>query len=363
MNQAGVNEKYKVSPFYVFFLLHSMQTGLGVLNFQRDLAKTTGTDGWISILLAGLIVHILIWLIYKIFSIVPGDIISANNHAFGKWIGNIFSLLFILYFFALGMTVIIGYINVIHVWMFEEIPSWAFALVFLILIYYICTGGFRTITGIAFLTVIVSYWLLIVPLYGFKYADFTSFLPIFDHTLMEIMKGTRSTSLSMLGFEMILMFYPFIKNPEKSQKYAHGGALATTLLILLLYFVSTVFYSQKQLVLTLWPTLSLTSVIEFPFIQRFEYITVSWWAIVIIPNMVIPLWAASRGVKRLFNVQQMYPLWVMSIIILLVSIFFFDVDSLYVLNKIINPYSVGFLVLYLPLLFVLISIKKSRKRL
>ncbi len=136
------------------------------------------------------------------------------------------------------------------------------------------------------------------------------------------MKGTRSTSLSMLGFEMILMFYPFIKNPETSQKYAHGGALATTLLSLLLYFVSTVFYSQKQLVLTLWPTLSLTSVIEFPFIQRFEYITVSWWAIVIIPNMVIPLWAASRGVKRLFNVQQKYPLWVMSIIILLVSIFF-----------------------------------------
>ncbi|WP_342603139.1 GerAB/ArcD/ProY family transporter [Peribacillus sp. FSL E2-0159] len=363
MNQAGVNEKYKVSPFYVLFLVHSMQTGLGVLNFQRDLAKATGTDGWISILLAGLIVHILIWIIYKIFSIVPGDLIYANNQAWGKWIGNFFSLLFILYFFALGMTIIIGYINVVHVWMFEEVPSWAFALVFLILIYYIITGGFRTITGIAFLTVIVSYWLLIVPLYGFKYADFTDTLPIFDHTLLEIMQGTRSTSLSMLGFEMILMFYPFIKNAKKSQKYAHGGALATTFLILLIYFVSTVFYSQEQLVLTLWPTLSLTSVIEFPFIQRFEYLTVSWWAIVIIPNMVIPLWAASRGVKRLFNVQQKYPLWVMSIIILLVNIFFFDVDSLFLLNKMINPYCVFFLVLYLPLLLILISIKKWRKRL
>ncbi|TKH09571.1 hypothetical protein FC678_16955 [Peribacillus simplex] len=363
MNQASVNEKYKVSPFYVFFLVHTMQIGLGVLNFQRDLAKATGRDGWISILLAGLIVHILIWLIYKIFSIVPGDIISANNYALGKWIGNFFSLLFIIYLFVLGMTIIIGYINVVHIWMFEEVPSWALALVLLILIYYINAGGFRTVTGIAFLTVIGSYWLLFVPLYGFKYADFTSILPIFDHTLIEIMKGTRSISLSMLGFEMILMFYPFIKNAESSKKYAHGGALATTLLLLLIYFVSTVFYSQKQLALTLWPTLTLTSVIEFAFIQRFEYITVSWWAIVIISNMVIPLWAASRGVKRLFNVQQKYPLWVMSIIILLVSIFFFDVDSLYILNKIINPYSVGFLVLYLPLLLVFISIKKRRERL
>ncbi|MCK2000838.1 spore germination protein [[Brevibacterium] frigoritolerans] len=363
MNRASVNEKYKVSPFYVLFLMHSMQTGLGVLNFQRDLSKATGTDGWISILLAGLIIHIFIWLIYKIFSFVPGDIISANNYALGKWIGNFFSLLFILYFFVLGMTIIIGYINVVHIWMFDEVPSWVLASVFLILIYYINTGGFRTVTGIAFLSVIGSYWLLFVPLYGFKYADFTSFLPVFDHTLIEIMKGIKSISLSMLGFEMILMYYPFIKNAETSKKYAHGGVLATTLLNLLIYCVSSVFFSEKQLDITLFPTLTMSSVIELPFIQRFEYIFVSWWAIVIIPNMVIPLWAASRGIKRLFNVQQKYPLWVMSTIILFVSIFFFDIDSLFVLNKIINPYSVCFIVLYLPLLLVLISIKKWRKRL
>ena len=363
MNQAGINEKYKVSPFYVFFLVHSMQTGLGLLSFQRDLAKITGTDGWLSILLAGLIVHILIWIIYKIFSMVPGDIISANNHVFGKWIGHFFSLLFILYFFILGMTIIIGYINVIHVWMFDEVPSWAFALVFLILIYYINTGGFRTITGITFITVILSYWLLFVPFYGFKYSDFTGFLPIFHHNFLDIMEGTKSFSLSMLGFEMILMYYPFIKNAETTQKYAHGGVVLTTLLSLLLYFVSIVFYSQKHLILTLWPTLTLTSIIELPFIQRFEYITVSWWTIIIIPNMVIPLWAASRGIKRLFNVRQKYPLWIMSIIILLVNIFFYDIDSLYILNKIINPYSVCFIVIYLPLLFVFISFKKLRNRL
>ncbi|MEC0275417.1 GerAB/ArcD/ProY family transporter [Peribacillus frigoritolerans] len=357
MNQASVNEKHKVSPFYVFFLVHSMQVGLGVLNFQRALAKSTGTDGLISILLAGLIVHIFIWIIYKILSIVPGDIISANNHAFGKWVGNFFNLLFIFYFFILGMTIITGYIEVIHIWMFKEVPSWAFSLVFLILIYNINTGGFRTITGITFLTVIASYWLLFVPFYGFKYADFSNLLP-FDHTLLEILKGTRSTSLSMIGFEMVLMYYPFIHNAKKSQKYAHGGVLMTTSLMLLLYFVSIVFYSENELIINIWPTLTMTSIIELPFIQRFEYIVVSWWVIVIIVNMVIPLWAASRGFKLLFNVQQKYPLWVMSIIILLINIFVFDADALYILNKVINPYWVSFFVIYLPILLLMVKIKK-----
>ncbi|AMM92992.1 hypothetical protein UP17_11060 [Peribacillus simplex] len=363
MNQVEVNEKYKVSPFYVFFLVHSMQMGVGVLSFQRVLAKSAGTDGWISILLAGLIIHILIWIIYKILSIVPGDIISANNHAFGKWIGNFFSLLFILYFLILGMDMIISYINVIHVWMFAEVASWAFTVVLLLLIYYINTGGFRTITGIAFLSVILTYWIFFVLFYAMKYSEFTNLLPIFDHNLLDILKGTRSTSLTFLGFEMILMFYPFIKDAKTSQKYAHGGAIVTTLLTVLIYLVSLIFYSQKQLELTIWPTLTMTSIVELPFIQRFEYIEISWWAIFIIPNMTIYLWAASRGIKRIFNVQQKYPLWAMSIIILLTNIFVFDEDSLYILNKIINPYAVLFLGLYLPLLLVIIYIKKRRKSL
>ncbi|MFE3976220.1 MULTISPECIES: GerAB/ArcD/ProY family transporter [unclassified Peribacillus] len=363
MNQVEVNEMYKVSPFYVFFLVHSMQMGVGVLSFQRVLAKSAGTDGWISILLAGLIVHILIWIIYKILSIVPGDIISANNHAFGKWIGNFFSLLFILYFLILGMDMIISYINVIHVWMFAEVASWAFTVVLLLLIYYINTGGFRTITGIAFLSVILTYWIFFVLFYAMKYSEFTNLLPIFDHNLLDILKGTRSTSLTFLGFEMILMFYPFIKDAKTSQKYAHGGALTTTLLTVFIYLVSLIFYSQKQLAMTIWPTLTLTSIVELPFIQRFEYIEISWWAIFIIPNMTIYLWAASRGIKRIFNVQQKYPLWAMSIIILLTNIFVFDEDSLYILNKIINPYAVLFLGLYLPLLLVIIYIKKRRKSL
>lgn len=224
MNQAMGNDKYKVSPFYVFFLVHSMQTGVGVLNFQRLLAKSIGTDGWISILLSGLVVHLLIWIIYKIFSIVPGDIIYVNHQAFGKVIGNFFNIVIIFYYLILGMVVMISYINVIHLWLYDEVGSWAFALVFLILIYYILTGGFRTITGIAFLSVMLSFWLTFILFYAMRYSEITNLLPLFDHHLLEIVKGMKDTSLTMIGFELILMFYPFIKDAKTSQKFAHGGA-------------------------------------------------------------------------------------------------------------------------------------------
>ncbi|MBR8644781.1 GerAB/ArcD/ProY family transporter [[Brevibacterium] frigoritolerans] len=160
----------------------------------------------------------------------------------------------------------------------------------------------------------------------------------------------------MLGFEMILMYYPFIKNAERSQKYAHGGVVLTTLLSLLLYFVSIVFYSQKQLTLTLWPTLTLTSIIELPLIQRFEYITVSWWTIIIIPIWSF-LYGLPAGGQALIQCPAKVSLMGNVHNHTTCEYTFYDIDSLYILNKIINPYIVCFIVIYLPLLFVFISIK------
>ncbi|MGR5997516.1 GerAB/ArcD/ProY family transporter [Bacillus cereus] len=39
-------------------------------------------------------------------------------------------------------------------------------------------------------------------------------------------------------------------------------------------------------------------IIQFPFIERFEYIIVSVWAFFILPNVSFTLWGVSRGIKR-----------------------------------------------------------------
>ena len=42
-----VQEKYQISPIFVFFLIHGAQFGAGVLGFARIIAKPLDTtDGW-----------------------------------------------------------------------------------------------------------------------------------------------------------------------------------------------------------------------------------------------------------------------------------------------------------------------------
>ena len=39
-----VSERFKVSPFFVFYTISSVQVGIGILQFQRNIAKEAGYD-------------------------------------------------------------------------------------------------------------------------------------------------------------------------------------------------------------------------------------------------------------------------------------------------------------------------------
>ncbi len=109
-----IPERRKISSFLVFFLIHSIQVGAGVLGFQRIIAQNAGYDGWISVILAGLSTHIIMVIMYLLLGKVDGDLVSAHTLVFGKWIGKIFSFIFILYFSLLVVTIMRTYIEVLR---------------------------------------------------------------------------------------------------------------------------------------------------------------------------------------------------------------------------------------------------------
>ncbi|PUB11996.1 GerAB/ArcD/ProY family transporter [Paenisporosarcina sp. OV554] len=359
----AIKERFLVSPFLVFFLVNSIQIGIGVLGFQRYIAKSAGYDAWIAVLAFGFIVNLLIWMIYNIMKKGNGDITVIHRDLFGKWIGGLFSLFFVVYLLFFTITVLRTFIEVIQVWMFPEIKVWAFSLVFLILTYYVVSGGFRTVTGMSFLGVVLPLYLLLTLWFPLEFANFRNLLPILDHSLKELAISTKDTALSYLGFETLFMFYPFIKQPEKSQKWAHFGALFTTLIYLVLTIVSFGYYSEKQLAGTVWATLSIWKIVEMPFVERFEYIGIATYVLVILPNICLSIWSSSRGVKQLFGVKQHTALIVLLVIIFVVNCLLTNRTSVDMLNTNVSHIGFYIIVLYIPFLFIISQIHhKVRKK-
>jgi spore germination protein AB len=360
---SNVPESRKISPFLVFFLIHSMQMGVGILGFQRFIAKTAGYDAWMSIILTGLMVHIILWMMYKMLKIADGDMTSIHTFVLGKKVGNILSSIFILYFSLLSVTVLRSYIEIVQVWMFPELKTFWFALAFLLLVIYIINGGFRTVTGIAFFSVILPFYIAVLFVVIIPYSDYTNLLPIFDHSIKELLLASRDMSFTVLGFETLLFYYPFIQKPEKSKKWAHFGALFTTIFCFYLAILAYGYFSEAQLQKNVWPTLAMWKIIKLPFVERFEYVGIGNWSLVILPNICICLWCASRLAKQLFSIRQKTSVPFIAILCLIATSLISTREQINILTDTTAKIGFYFNIIYVPLLFAgTLIAKKVRNR-
>ncbi|MGM0845801.1 MAG: GerAB/ArcD/ProY family transporter [Bacillota bacterium] len=358
-----IPENRKISPFIVLFLIHSTQVGVGILGFQRIIAKSAGYDAWISVIIAGLLTNVILIFIFKIVQSGGGDIIEANRTAFGKWIGKAVDVIYIIYFCMVAVTVCRTYVEVIQVWMYPRLTAWAFAVPFFLLVIYVVNGGLRTVAGVAFFGTVLPAYLVLTFGFTFPFSDFRNLLPVFDHTLLDLLKSTRDMTLSFLGYETLLIFYPYIKNGEKSKKWAHGGLLLTTGVFTILTLISFAFFSEGQLQKTVWATLSMWKIVEMPFVERFEYIGIANWCLLILPNVCISLWCGSRIAKRSFQFNQRKTLIFLSIISVAAISLIQDRSQVNMLNDITSKIGFYLNFTYLPfLLFMIVLMKKVRKK-
>ncbi len=347
-----VNDRFKISPYLALFVISTNQIGVGVLGFQRIIAKSAGHDSWIAIILAALCVHFLLFIMYMMLKKTDGDIINIHQNIFGKLIGNFLSNLFIVYLIVQTILVLRTYLEVLQVWMFPELNIWVFSFYFLGLAVYIISGGFRVVVGICFFSIVLPLYLWFSAAFPLEFSSFRNLLPIFDHSIKDMALATKDMTLSIIGFEIILVFYPFIKNPEKSHKWAHFGVMYTTLVYLVMGVTALIFFSPGQLEKTIWATLSMWKIVQMPIVERFEYIGIASWMLVVLPNVCLSLWGASRLLKKIYNVKQKYMLWAIALFVLIISGLLTNRKEINVLNEIYSQVGFYFLYLYIPFLFI-----------
>ncbi|WP_164669263.1 GerAB/ArcD/ProY family transporter [Virgibacillus doumboii] len=355
----------QVPAFMVFFLITGAQIGVGVLGFQSIINKYAGHDAWISVIVAGLGLNIIIWIMYKILNNNDSpetDIVAIHRFTFGKWLGGFFTILFSVYLLFMTVVVLRTYAEIIQVWMFPYIKVWGLLLLIVPLMYYTISGKLRIVTGVCFLGVVYPFFLVFTILIPVKYSHITSILPVFDHSIIEIVQSSSLAILNFLGVATILVFYPFIRESQKSQRFAHYGNLYTTVLYVFICFVSYIYYSQSELENVIWATLGLWKIIELPIMARFEYFGIATLFFSILPNLVLYSWACTRTIHKLFNVSYKKTAAVVLVIVYFASIFFTGREGVNLLNNTIGKVGSVFLFIYIPALFLINFIRRKVKK-
>lgn len=358
-----ISTKDKVPGLMVFFLISASQIGVGFLGFQSIINKYAGHDAWISIIVAGLGISVIIWIMYQLLKHDEnGDIVAIHQFTYGKWLGNFLTLLFIMYLLLMATVVLRTYVEIIQVWMFPHLRVWAFLLLLIPLIYYTISDQFRMVVGVCFLGIVYPSILSLTLIFPLKYAEISHIRPIMDHAIVEIMQSSTLAILNFMGISALLVFYPFIRESGKSQRYAHYGNFYTTMAYVAVCLTAYVYYNQPELEEVIWPTLELWKIVELPLMERFEYFGIATLFFAILPNVVLFMWAATRVVHRTFGFGHKKAAVVLLGILYIACIISTGREGVNILNDSAGQIGLVFLFVYIPVLFIIHFIRRKVRK-
>ena len=105
-------------------LVVSMQLGISVLNLPGPLSRVCGHDGWISILVYGIVTTGVIILIVRLMNRYNNQsIYEINKLLYGKYLGSLLNLFIVLYLWYSSCLYLRSYLNIVHVHLLRSTPS------------------------------------------------------------------------------------------------------------------------------------------------------------------------------------------------------------------------------------------------
>ncbi|MCR8641308.1 spore germination protein [Paenibacillus sp. N1-5-1-14] len=321
MTTEGLTKQpFSFKAYMLLFLICNAQIGVGIFGFQRFVYKAAQHDAWISVILAGIATHISVWIMVTTLRKHQSlDLYEIHQKLFGRWIGGGISILFLVYFLSNMTTIIRTYIEALQSWIFPDFPTWLLSLILIILTVYGSLGGIRVVLQ---LSVISLFLILSIPILHYtplEYAVWSRILPIYDTSLPQLLNGAMKMGFTIAGFEAIYFVYKRVKDKENVMKYTQVSVLYTNILHLFIMLVSIVYYSDQQLLKTIWASITPLKIIKYPFLERIEFVVTPLWMFVVLPGLMLMAWMLLRGTSFLFGWHQKATLYGMAMIVFVAS--------------------------------------------
>jgi spore germination protein (amino acid permease) len=289
----------------MFFILQA-QVGVGILSLPHLVQLTAKGGAWISVLIGGFILQLIIFIHWKLCDLFPSDnIYRCLPKIVGKYTGNVLSFFYIVYFLITAGMILIRLLDIIHKWMLQETPKWAVLLLILLVATYLVKENLRIITRFFVITSFIIGVMVILSMIGYIDVDFTYIFPITEAGWINILKAVKNATPSMLGFEIILVLYPLVEGKSSGKLRAVSIAnLLTTSFYTFEVFTSLVIFSPAELPLVPEPILYMLKAFSFHIVDRVDLLFLALWFVITFTSLVAYLYASIAGLGEFFHKGQ-----------------------------------------------------------
>lgn len=337
-----------ITPIQFILCIHAIQTAGGILVLPSIIAKTAGTDGWISIILGWICTNLVGILIILTMKKNPNmKISSILIRYFGKCLGTFLLFSYCIYFILAGFVSLLRCIDIVIVWILPNTPPYQIALLLLVPFYILAKDSIFAVCRYNEIIFFLTLFLPVVLIFSLKTGFYPiHLLPIIKEGWLPIFRGLKETLYPYSGLEIAYILYPFL---QKKEKAFSGILIANTLSMLLLIYVTILCFihiSPKGIKIIIWPVFSLLKVIHFSFLERLEILYVAYYLLMFSTTIISCLFSATYIVALVLpKIKTNYIIGCLIFMLIMVfSIIKFNVNDLLKIYAFMNPISFIFFI-------------------
>ncbi|MGE7770799.1 GerAB/ArcD/ProY family transporter [Viridibacillus arvi] len=355
----STNKQKFLNRYHVIFLVQSVMIGTGILTLPQKLSAVGYSQTLFPILfgvIASLTLLPMIWMNSK----YPNEnLFRINEILLGKWLGKGVNLFIVLQFLVFTSGIISSYMHLIQSTALPEQTITAPAFFFLLLLVYIVRGGIRSVARFCIMTFFITIPMLYFLRWAIEKGEVSHFLPLFNFNGKEFYDAMKKGYLSILGYELIMFYFPNIIDQKKAYKHALVGIWISVVLCLITTAVSVMYFSEWQLKYVEFSVLNLFKAGEFSFIERIDIIGMTLWVFLILSTVTVYLWSAKRGMDSLLSKERKNYIYILALIVFLIIKMPFSQE--FQEKLFLGSNYVGYVILVWPIFLAIVHLLRKKK--
>lgn len=300
-----VDKNENISSSQLMLFIISAQTGKGIINVLSLLSKDSGHDGWISILITGLIVICFSFTIDKLLKKYENkSILEINKYIFGKYIGFLLNNLIFLYLLLFGASIIRIFTLFIRLTLLSKTNIYILSLFILFPFIYITWYGLKPICRFNSIILVILILIIIYIILIGNELKLSFLLPLGESGFNSILKGIRPSFFNYLGVELITVIYPHITNKEKSLKYFIIANSISMGFITIVVASTTALLGENFLKNLAIPLFSMARVYKAPILERVDLYFIGIWFIAFGCSFMCYLYSGYTFMNKLYFLKK-----------------------------------------------------------
>lgn len=304
----------------VIFLVANMIIGFGILTLPRAIVDVTKSiDGWISICLGAFVALIFTGVVAVLITRFPKkNLFDISKSIFNKPVALGITFLFAIYTMLFVSYEMRGVASIAKLYLFDVTPVEVICLVFLLVIVYGVAGPSTALIRLNIMFIpIILFIVLILIVFNIGFFEMGNIKPFFITGWFDVIKASKETVFSFLGFEILLFYNVHINQPKKTVKASLIGITIAFLLYLIVFFTAIGVFSVEVTANLNFPTAELAKQVEVPggFFERFESLFFTIWVMTLFSTAamafdvtLLALGAIFKKIKRITFIFVLTPI-------------------------------------------------------